>query len=104
MKGAVEAISLAGSTLRVSAPDPLAAERATLAVACALRVFERFSALDGLVLGGGGAGSEVSLGRAEVERLLAPDGFAALRDRNRWPQLLARAVRRYSRQDGDGGA
>jgi hypothetical protein len=71
-------------------------------VASAIRVFERFPALDGLVLVAGGA--EVSLVRADVERLLAPEGLLALQDRGRWPQVLARAVQRYSRADAGGGA
>lgn len=94
MKAWVESVSLAGSTLRITAPDPLPADRETLAVASAIRVFERFPALDGLVLAGDGR--EVPVTRADVERLLAPDGFGALRDRSRWFQVLARAVQRYS--------
>src|SRR5262245_14409806 len=102
MNGSAVAVSLAGSTLQVTAPDPLPAERATLAVACALRVVERFSALDRLGLGG--AGGEISLARAEVEGWLTPDGLAALRERGRWPQLLARAIQRYSSANGTGAA
>ena len=102
MKAWVETVSLAGSTLRVTAPDPLPADRGTLAVASAIRVFERFPALDGLVLAGDD--HEVSVTRADVERLLAPDGFAVLRDRGRWPQVLARAVQRYSTADARRGA
>lgn len=102
MKAWVDGVSLAGSTLRVTASEPLPAGRDTLAVASAIRVFERFPALDGLVLVRGGG--EVSLARDGVERLLAPDGFAALRDRGRWPQVLARAVRRYSANDAEDGA
>jgi len=93
VKAWVDSISLTGSTLRVIAPEPLPADRATLAVASAIRVFERFPALDSLVLGGGDP--EVSMTRADVERLLEPDGFAVLRDRGRWPQVLARAIQRY---------
>jgi hypothetical protein len=90
------------STLRVVAPDPLPAERDTLAVATAIRVLERFPALEGFVLLGGGG--EASLTRADVERLLAPLGFAALRDRGRWRQVPARAVQRYSGSDAPQGA
>jgi hypothetical protein len=94
VKAWVEAVSLGGSTLRVTAPDPLPAERATLAVASAIRAFERFQALDTLVLAGGAA--DVRVTRADVEILLAPDGFSAVRDRGRWPQVLARALQRYA--------
>jgi hypothetical protein len=97
VKAWVDAVKLEGATLRVIAPEPLPAERDTLAVASALRVLERFPALDGLILASGGA--EVALRRAEVERLLAPDGFSALGDRSRWPQVLARAVQRYAGMD-----
>lgn len=102
MKTWVDAVSLAGLTLRVTAREPLPAERDTLAVASAIRVFERFPALDWLVLVSGGG--DVPLTRACVERLLAPDGFAALRNRGLWPQVLARAVQRYSATDAEGGA
>jgi hypothetical protein len=97
-----DAVSLVGSTLRVTAPGPLPAERDTLAVATAIRVFERFPALGDLVLAGGD--SEVTLTRGDVERLLAPEGFAALRERGRWPQVLARAVQRYAAARAEGGA
>jgi hypothetical protein len=97
VKAWVDSVSLAGSTLQVTAPDPLPAERETLAVATAIRVFDRFPALDRLVLVGGGG--EASLTRADVERLLAPQGFAALRDRGRWPQVLSRALQRYGGSD-----
>ena len=53
--------------------SPLPAERETLALATAIRVFERFSVLDTVVLAGGEG--EVSVSRAEVERVLAPEGF-----------------------------
>jgi hypothetical protein len=98
VKPGVDAIRLAGSMLRVSAAEPLPADLVTLAVATAIRVFERFPALDGLVLGGGS--SEVSVNRGEVEHLLAPEGFAALQDGSRWPQVLARAIQRYVASDG----
>jgi hypothetical protein len=89
VKAWVDAVGIAGSTLRVTAPDPLPAERDTLAVATAIRVFEHFRALECLVLQGGSR--EASLTRADVQGLLAPLGFGALRD-GRWSQVLARAV------------
>ena len=98
MKAWIDSISLAGTTLRVTAPVPLPADRSTLAVASAIRVFERFPALDGLVLAGDDG--EVLLTRTTIERLLAPEGFAALQERSRWPQVLARAVQRYGGSEG----
>ncbi len=102
MKSWVEAVSLGGSTLHVAAPGLLPAEPDTLAVASAIRVFERFQALDTLVLVGGDG--DVRVTRAEVERLLAPDGFDALRDRGRWPQTLARALQRHALARPEGAA
>ena len=92
MKSWVEGISLVGSTLRVAAPEPVPAERDTIAVASAIPAVARLQALDTLVLAGGDA--DVRVSRADVERLLEPEGFAALRDRGRWPQVLARALQR----------
>ena len=77
MKSWVEGISVVGSTLRVAAPAPVPAERDPIAVASAIPAVARLQALDPLVLAGGD-----------------PEGFAALRDRGRWPQVLARAVQR----------
>jgi hypothetical protein len=95
MRSWIDAVTLVGSTVRVTLPSPLPADRDTLAVASALRVFDRFPALDGLVLVSDGV--EVALSRADVERLLAPDGFPALQERGRWPQVLARAIQRHAR-------
>jgi hypothetical protein len=94
----VDAVSLEGSALCVSAPDSVPAERDTLALASAIRVFDRFPVLDVLVLAGGER--EVTITRADVERALAPEGFAALRDRGRWPQVLARAVQQHGADNG----
>jgi chromosome condensin MukBEF MukE localization factor len=63
---------------------------------------ERFQALDTLVLMG--VDADVCVTRADVERLLAPDGFAALRDRGRWPQVLARALQRKAAAPTEGAA
>jgi hypothetical protein len=98
----VETVSLEGSALRIAAPEPLPAERETLAVASAIRVFERFPALDAVILAGGDA--DVRVTRAEVEGLLAPDGFAVLHDRGRWPQVLSRALQRRGAARVDGAA
>jgi hypothetical protein len=97
----VDAVSLVGPALRVTAPGRLPAERHTLAVATAIRVFERFQALAELTLAG--EDGEVTLARGEVERLLAPEGFAALRERSRWPQVLARAVQRHAEGHPEAG-
>jgi hypothetical protein len=102
VKAWVESVSLEGSALRIAAPDPLPAARDTLAVASAIRALERFPALDAVILAGGGA--DVRVTRAEAEAFLAPDGFAALRDRGRWPQVLSRALQRRAASFPDGAA
>jgi hypothetical protein len=51
-----------------------------------------------------GADGDVTVTRGDVERLLAPEGFAGLRERSRWPQVLARAVTRYAAARAEGGA
>jgi hypothetical protein len=88
-----EHVTLEGGTLCVTVEAPLPADPATLAVAAAIRVFHRFPAFDALRLTT--PLGEERLGRADVERLLAPEGFAALQERGRWPQVLARAVQRH---------
>ena len=94
MRAWFETVTLSGRTLRVVTREPLPADAATLAVASAIRVLERFPALDQVCLVAGDGEREIS--RQEVDRLLAPDGYAALQERGRWPQLLARAVQRYT--------
>jgi hypothetical protein len=94
MRSWIGAVSLSGPTLRVGVPEPLPADMPALAVASAIRVFERFPALGRVVLSGGG--TEVTLSRVDVERLLEPEGWPALEDRARWPEVLARAVERLA--------
>ena len=94
MRSWIGSVGLSGSTLRVSVPEPLPADAHALAVSGAVRVFERFPALRDFVLVAGGG--EMTLSRADVERLLAPEGWRALEDPGRWPDVLARAVQRYA--------
>ena len=94
MRSWIGSIGLSGPTLRVSVPEPLPADARALAVSGAVRVFERFPALRNFVLVAGG--EEMTLSRADVERLLAPEGWRALEDQGRWPDVLARAVERHA--------
>ena len=64
MKSRIESVAFEGTTLRVSAREPLPAELRVLALATALRVFERFPAFSRLVLSTGTA--EVSISREEI--------------------------------------
>jgi hypothetical protein len=99
MRDRIEAVTLEGQTLRVTAREPLGIEPRTLALAAAIRVFEQYAALDRLTLTV--AGNEVVVSRAEVLRLIGPDGFTPLKDRERFRQLLARAL---SPDDGEATA
>jgi hypothetical protein len=102
VKAWINGLTFSGSTLRVTVADAVPADHATLAVATALRVFDRFPALDRVVMNGGGQ-PEATLARADAESLLAPIGLAALKDRGRWPQVLARAVQRFTGAQAGGG-
>lgn len=87
MRERIEALALEGRTVRVTARDPLPVEPRVLALAAAIRVFERYPVLHRLTLTVGG--TEATGSREEVERLLGPEGFSALKDRDRWQRLLA---------------
>jgi len=95
MRQLIEAVALAGQSVRVTARDPLPVDIRALAVAAAIRVFERYPALDGLTLTVGS--QAVALSRQEVERLLGPDGFARLKDREAARELLERAIDDFTR-------
>jgi len=90
----IEALTLEGPVLRVTARPPVAAELPLLAIATAIRVFERYPVLDRLILTVGSA--EISLSREEVEGLLGPEGLGAAREWGQWSQVLAQAVQTYT--------
>ena len=97
MRERIDAVTLHGATLRVSARAPLPAELPVLALATAIRVFERYPVLERLTVTLGEAkDDELSLTRAEVARWLGPQGFASLRAWGGWPHALARAVHAYT--------
>jgi hypothetical protein len=97
MRQRIEAVALEGQDVRVTARDPLPVQPRALAVAAAIRVFDRFPALDRLTLAVGDA--RVTVSRQDVERLLGPDGFARLKDRAGAREVLERAIRDFA---GDG--
>jgi hypothetical protein len=82
-----QAISIEGQHVRVTARGSLSVEPRLLALAAALRVFARYAVLDRLTLTAGDV--EVAVSREQVNRLLGPDGFAALKDRTRYRQILS---------------
>lgn len=97
MRERIEALALEGRTVRVTARDPLPVEPRVLALAAAMRVFERYPVLHRLTLTV--AGAEVTASREEVERLLGPEGFSALKDRDRWRRLLAEGLQEAPQEE-----
>lgn len=97
MKQLVEAVTLEGQIVRVSARAPLPVAAKTLVIAAAIRVLDRYPALDRLVLSVGGA--EITVTRQEVARLLGPDGFSRLKDRDTAREVLECAIREYAGED-----
>ena len=90
MRDRIEAVALEGQNLRVTAREPLGVEPRMLALAAAVRVFDQYPVLDRLTLTAGG--SDIVVSREEVHRLLGSDGFAPLKDRERFRQFLTRAL------------
>jgi len=90
----IESVVLEGTTLRVRAREPLPVELPALLVGTAMRVFERHPVLRRVALSTPSA--ELAVSREEIERGLAPEGFASLREWGRWRQALARAVQAYT--------
>jgi hypothetical protein len=97
MRQLIEAVRLEGQQVRVTARHPLPVAPRVLAIAAAIRVLERYPALDRLTLVVEDEQIEVS--RAEVDRLLGPDGLAQLKDRDSSREVLARAVREFAGEE-----
>ena len=97
MRQLIEAVTLEGQRVRVSARDPLPVPRKSLAIAAAIRVFERYPALVHLTLSV--ANTEITVSREEVDRLLGPEGFARLKDRDSSREVLQQAIRDYAGED-----
>lgn len=90
MRDRIEVVVLEGQHLRVTAREPLGVEPRLLALAAAIRVFEQYPVVERLTLTTGGA--DVVVSREEVHRLVGPEGFAPLKDRDRFRLLLSRAL------------
>lgn len=96
MREQIDGVALEGQRLRVTARRPLPVEPSTLALATAIRVFEHYPILDRLTLTISDEETEVTFTREEIERLLGPAGFAALKAWGGWRQVLARAVQAHA--------
>ena len=90
MREQIDQVAIEGRTVRVAVQEPLPMEPAALAWAVALHVFDRYAVVDGLIVTVGDR--EASVSRDEALRLLEPDDLPVVRDRERYRQVLARAV------------
>lgn len=97
MRQLIEAVALEGAEARVTVRDPLPVAPRALAAAAAIRVLDRYPALDGLTLAVGE--TRMTISRQDVERLLGPEGLARLKEPDGGRELLERAVREFA---GDG--
>jgi hypothetical protein len=97
MRQLIEAVTLEGQQVRVSARHPLPVAPRVLAIAAAIRVLERYAALDRLTLAVGEV--QVDISRADVDRLLGPEGLAQLKDRDGAREVLERAIREFAGEE-----
>ena len=94
MRQLIEAVTLEGQNVRVSARDLLPVDPKALAIAAAIRVFDRYPALVHLTLSVGN--EQLTVSREEVERLLGPEGFGRLKDREGCREILERAILEFA--------
>jgi hypothetical protein len=94
MREQIDRLTLDGTAVRVQVRPPPPVDLPTLLIATAMRVFERHALFERVTLAAGDV--EQSISRAEVERLLGPEGFGQLREWGRWRQVLARAVQAHT--------
>ena len=94
MKTRASSVALDGTTLRIGMAPALPSDPSVLAVAAALRLLARYPVIDRVLLGD--HATEVGFTREQIERLLHPDGFAALDIPGAWSEILARAMRRLA--------
>jgi hypothetical protein len=97
MRQLIETVTLEGQQVRVSARHPLPVAPRVLAIAAAIRVLERYPALARLTLAVGE--EQVDVSRAEVDRLLGPEGMAQLKDRDGARDVLERAIREFAGEE-----
>ena len=90
MRAEIETVALEGPNVRVKLRDTVSVEPRVLTLAAALRLFEQYAVLQRLTLATPDV--EVAVSREAVTRLLGPEGFAALKDRARYRQILSQGL------------
>ena len=98
-RGLVESLALEGTTLTVTLAPTLPVEARTLAAATAIRVFDRYTVIDRVIIVTGA--DQVSLSRGEVEHLLRSESLAGLDGKQRWRQSVARVVAGLPKPEGE---
>ncbi len=93
MRELVESVAVEGMALTVALSPTLPVDVPTLAVATAIRAFDRYPILDRVTVRSGS--TEIGLSRGEIEHLVQPDDVAAAREPDRWRQMLTRTVERF---------
>src|SRR2546428_13039299 len=99
-RGLVESLALEGTALTVTLAPTLPVEARTLAAATAIRVFDRYTVIDRVIIVTGA--DKGSLPRGEVEHLLRSEGLAGLAARQRRGQAAARAAAGRPTPEADG--
>lgn len=94
MSDQIEAVALAGQGVQVTAGVPLQVGARLLALAAAIRVFERYPVIDRLTVTAGTV--EITVSRDEITRILGPEGFAGVSDPARYRTVLADALEAHT--------
>jgi hypothetical protein len=90
MKGPVDSIALDGENIRITLKPPVPRDGRALAAAACVRVLERYPAVQRAIAVWGQAEFEVT--RTQLERMLRPDGIAAIADRAKWQSVINQLV------------
>ena len=90
----IESIRLEGTEITMTLRPPHNSDWQALAAAAAIRVLESYPVIERVVLKWGTGTFRTS--RPDVERMLHPDGFAAITNRARWQDTVNRLVLDYA--------
>lgn len=86
----VECINFNGTEITLTLRPPNNSDWQALAAAASIRILESYPVIQRVILRWGSGDFRTS--RAQVEKLLHPDGFAAIANRARWQDVVNRLV------------
>ena len=98
-RGLIESLALEGTALTLTLAPTLPVEASTLAAATAIRVFDRYTVIDRVIIVTGA--DKVSLSRGEVEHLLRSENLAGLDGKQRWRHAVARVAAGLPKPGGE---